>query len=94
MDSKPESVISKLLPTILSVIMGAIAAWGTSQYISGQREERLRTLEYQVRQLELQKDQYMTRQEMRIFMDNAIKDLSQIREDIRDLRNRERGNQR
>lgn len=88
--TKPESMLSKLIPTLLSAVMGVIAAWGTSQYISGQREERLRTLEYQVKQLEVQKDQYMTRQEMKIWMDNATKDLSQIREDIRDLRNRER----
>jgi hypothetical protein len=70
--------------------MGMVAAWGTSQYVSGQREERLRILEYQIKQLELQKDQYMTRQEMKYFIDSATRDLSQIREDIKELRNRER----
>lgn len=89
-DTKPDSALTKLAPTLLSIALGAISAWGTSQYISGQREERLRTLEYQVKQLEIQKDQYMTRQEMKSFTDNASESLRQIREDIRDLRNQRR----
>lgn len=89
-DNKPESLLTKLGPTLLSIAMGAIAAWGTTQYISGQREERLRTLEYQVKQLEIQRDNYITRNEIKFFMDNATKDLQQIREDIRDLRNQRR----
>lgn len=89
-DEKPESTFVKLAPTILSIALGAISAWGTSQYLSGAREERLRTLEYQVRQMQTQMEQHMTRQEMKSFTDNATESLRQIREDIRDLRNQRR----
>lgn len=89
-ETKPESVFSKLLPTLLSIGLGAVSAWGTTQFISGQREERLRTLEYQVKQIQVQMDQHMTRQEMKYFTDNATESLKQIRDDIRDLRNQRR----
>lgn len=72
----------------MSTIFGIVAAWGTSQFIAGQREQRIQALEYQVKELQLKQDQYVTRQELKLFMDNASTTLGEIKADIRELRNR------
>lgn len=88
--TKSESILKLLGPVILSTVFGVVAAWGTSQFIAGQREQRIQSLEYQLKELQLKQEQNVTRQELKLFMDNASSTLIEIKADIRELRNQVR----
>lgn len=90
--AKTESAWVRLVvPALISTVLGIVSAWGTAQYVSGQREQRILTLEYRQKEMEGRLEQAVTRQELKLFMDNASTTLAEIRADIRELRNQNQG---
>ena len=84
---KPEpSVLFKLLQMFGPLALGIIGAWGSTQYLSGAREQRLAALETKISDIQKSQDKMLTRDEMKLFIDTATNDLSVIRTDIRELR--------
>ena len=60
-----------------------LGTWGTIQYKEGAREQRILTLESQVKEL---REQSITRREMAVFMESITEGIKGIRQDIRELR--------
>jgi hypothetical protein len=89
---KKSPTVVKLLNWIGPMAFGIVAAWGTAQFVSGQREQRLQTVEMQMKAVQDEHKNFATREEMRLYIENASEDLREIRFDIRDLRNSSKNN--
>lgn len=81
---------NKWLSFLLPLVLGVAGAWGANQFLSGTTQQRISTLEDQIKGLKEEQQRMMSRQEMKTFMDQATQNLKDIREDIREIRNSRR----
>lgn len=80
--------VQVLLPVVLAVIAG----YGAVKYSAGETTQQIRALEQQVEanrlEVERIRNTSVTREEMRLFIDQARSDLKEIKDDVREIRNR------
>lgn len=57
-------------PVVLSIILGPLSVWGTSQFVSGGREQRIETVEVQIKDHKEQLGQCITKNDMGYIIQN------------------------
>lgn len=84
----PIIAVQVLLPVVLAVIAG----YGSVKYSSGETTQQIRALQQQVeankQEVERIRSTSVTREEMRLFIEQARQDLQDIKMDVREIRNR------
>lgn len=84
----PMIAVNVLLPVLLSVIAG----YGAVKYSAGDTDRAIKDLQRQVEinRLEIERVRTIavTRDEMKLFIDQARQDLQDIKSDLREIRNR------
>lgn len=87
-----KKAVTWIAPVILTIIAGV----GSVVFTSGAREQRLNSLEQKATALQKQIDdndaksyaRYITREELRAYLDGQTRALEQIQDDVRALRYR------
>jgi uncharacterized protein YPO0396 len=81
-----------VLQFILPVILAIIAGYGSVRYASGETQQRLTDLDRRVQanteKLEKMNERMISRDEMKQFIDSMRSDQTDIKNDIRSLRDR------
>lgn len=80
--------VQVLLPVVLAIVAG----YGAVKYSSGDTDRALRDLQrgVELNRLEIERVRSIavTRDEMKLFIDQARQDLQDIKSDLREIRNR------
>lgn len=86
----PIIAVQVLLPVVISIIAG----YGAVKYSSGETQQRLEELHRVTltnkEEIERVRNNAVTREEMRLFIESARQDLQEIKADIRAIRYGER----
>ena len=81
MPRKKSSIVS-FLQWLLPVALSLLAGWGGVQFAKGAEQERLSTVERDVRDAKSEHGRFVTRDEFGLLRD----DISDIKTDVRELR--------
>lgn len=81
-DIKTSSDLLKWAPLILSIILGPLSVWGTSQFVSGAREQRINVLEGQLKEQKDQIGQCITKTEMSYIITNWTQQVAAMNDKL------------
>lgn len=92
---KEQLATGKVLLSVLQwagpVVLGLVAGYGSVTFTNGAREQRLVTVEGKVIELQKQMDRnwerFVSREELKGYLDGQTRALEQIQSDVRALRN-------
>lgn len=80
-----------ILQIVGPVLLAMVAGYGAVRFAEGDTQARLKTIEtQQTTQIETNK-QFMTREEMKLFMDATTRELNLIHDDVKAIRSDLRG---
>jgi hypothetical protein len=71
---------------LVPIVLAAVVGYGAVKFTEGATQTRLQTLETQHNEQLKTNEKFMTRDEMKIFMDTTSRELTEIHNDVRSIR--------
>lgn len=91
-EQSPNKLWITILGWTIPIIIAILSGYGSVVFTNGVREQRLINVETKVTELQRQNeramDRYITREELKAYLDGQTSTLQQIQMDLRMLRNR------